>query len=244
MSTKREARLWKELRWRDLLLAGLITIILIAGYFYIARLETLSVTLQEFLLSIIANLIPTPLLFIVAYVLFNRLEELRSEKDADELADKVVEKLIAKVQTTTSGESNNFLDAPFQFSELYMRLSREFDVVVKAFEVKSNPQKLIVECTYRGENIIRIREISYSGKKLRVDDLSKTYTRTNSGMNALIQRGNDEIMSGGHYTIDLILATKWHKDTMESWLKNKDLGYLHFEIEHGEESVNLQKEIQ
>jgi hypothetical protein len=60
-------------------------------------------------------------------------------------------------------------------------------------------------------------------------------------MNALIQQGNEEVSPGEHYAFDLILAKKWHKDTIESWFGN--LGYLHFEIEHGQESVNLQKAI-
>ena len=243
MSNKREAKLWKELDWLRVLLAIFATVLLIVAYFSIVEWKAIESTWREFLLSIIANLIPAPLVFVCAYIAFRRIEELRSERDADELADKVVQRLnkIAKVQTTTSGESNNFLDTPIQFSELYLQLSRELDVTVKPFEAKSNQQKLIVECTYRGENIIRIRKISYSGSKLSIEDLSNTYTRTNNGQNALIQQGNEKISTGEKYVFDLVLAKKWSKDTIQGWYGK--LGYLHFEIEHGEELVDLQEGI-
>jgi hypothetical protein len=242
MSTKREAKLWKEIRWRDLLLAGLITIILTVGYFYISGLEVIGVTLREFLLNIIANLIPTPLLFILAYAFFRHSEELRSEKDADELADKVLQRLIEVIKSQPTGNGNKASRTSIQFSDVHMKLFREFKVSVKSFEEKLNPQKLTVECFYNGENPICIRKISYAGRKLGLDDLlESSYTRTDQGMKALIYKGNVEISRGGHYTFDLILARKWHKDAIESWFEQ--LGYLYFEIEDGKDTENLQKPI-
>ena len=241
MSDQRETKLWKEIGWLRFLLAIAITIILGIAYFSIWKWN-ISIW-RDLFLNITANLIPVPLVFILVYIAFRRIEELRSDRNADELADKVVQRLIdiANTQSTVSGENNNFLGDPFQFSELHMKLSREFDVAVNPFDTKSSPQKLSIKCTYRGDNIIHIKKISYSGRKLSIEDLGDTYKRTNNGMNALIQQGNEEISPGEHYVFDLILAKKWHKSTIESWFGN--LGYLHFEIEHGQELENLQKPI-
>ncbi|MCE7906527.1 MAG: hypothetical protein DYG87_12125 [Anaerolineae bacterium CFX3] len=246
MATKREAKLWKELRWRDVLLAGLITIILIAGYFYIAGSETLNIVLQEFLLSIIANLIPTPLLFIVAYVLFNRLEELRSERDSDELAEKVASKLrqeLAETQATATS-SNNMLSATRNSSPSEMKLRGEFEVKIKSFEAKLSPQEIIIECTYRGKNPIRIKSISFFGTKLNVkNDLAKSYTLDDDGRTAIIPVETDksEMLSGKQYTFVLVLAKKLNRETLESWYGT--LGYVHFGIEYGDEVVDIQKAI-
>lgn len=158
MSNKREAKLWKELDWLRVLLAIAVMIILTIAYFYVSKWEVS--TWRDFLLNIIASLIPTFLLFVLAYFTFRRIEELRSEKDADELADKVASRLIeiAQGQAGASGKVNNPIGRPMQFSKSHLKLLREFDVTVKPFEPKSSPQKLAMECTYRGKNIIRIRK--------------------------------------------------------------------------------------
>jgi hypothetical protein len=244
MTNKREAKLWKEISWRDVLLAVFVTIILAIGYFYVAGLST---TWQEFWMNIIANLIPTPLLFIVAYILFHRLEELRSEKDADELAERVALKffqILAEIQANTKNTNDTFLSEIGESSPLEMKLLGEFIIKAKSFEAKSKPQKIVVECTYRGKNPIRIKSISFFGTKLSVkDDLDKSYTLDDDGRNAIISVETDkaEMLSGGQYTFDLVLAKKWSKETIESWYGK--LGYLHFGIEYGDEFADLQRAI-
>ncbi len=242
MSNKRESKLWKEIGWLRFLLAIAATIILGGIYFMIWQWST-SVW-RDILLNVTANLIPVPLVFILAYIVFRRIEELRSEKETDELADKVILRLIeiAKIQENASSENNNYLRAPIKFSESYLKLSREFNVVVKPFDAKSNPQKIVVGCIYRGTSSIHVKRITYHGLKLSIkDDISDMYKL--DGLSALISEDKIDLLSGGECTVDLILAkkaTKWNK-TIESWYG--ELGYLFFEIEFGNEIVNLQKAI-
>ncbi len=241
MSSKREKKLWDEIGWLRFLLAVVVTLILGIAYFAIWQWST-SIW-REFLLSIVANLIPIPLVFILAYIVFRRIEEIRLERDSDELADKVVLRLleIAKVQADSTGNSSTFLDDFPEISESYLKLSRELDITVKPFEAKSSPQKLVIECLYRGRNIIRIKKVSYSGSKLGISDLAKEYKLDDNGHRAVIPHEKHEIVSGEKFSIQLSLAKKWNKETIEGWFGK--LGYLHFEVEDNNITEDLPKAI-
>jgi len=244
MDNKRETDLWKQIDRLIFIIALLGLIILVGAYFFVTNMKNIDSASRDLILSVITNIIPTSLLFIGAYLVFRHIEKLRSERDSDELADKVVLRLleIAKIQASTPRENSNFLDDLPEISELYLKLSRELDVAVKPFESKANPQKIVVECNYRGTSNIRIKKITYSGSKLSVkEDVSDIYKL--DGLSALLSEDKVDLSSGGKHTIDLVLAkkaTKWNK-TIESWYGK--LGYLYFEIEYGNEVVNLQKQI-
>lgn len=245
MPNKRETDLWQEIDKMIFIIAILGLIILIGAYFIITNLGNMDVVLREFFTSIIVNIIPTFLLFIGAYLVFRHIEKLRSERDTDELATKVAFKLaqiFSEVQASVPNEGN-LLSQPKEFSELEMKLYREIEVIVKPFEPKLSPQKIIIECTYRGNSVIRFRKISYSGGKLGLSELSKDYRLDNNGHNVLIPvLGNKtEILPGEQFVMELILAQRWPKETIENWFNN--LGYLHFVIECDNEIVDLQKAI-
>ena len=243
MNNKRESDLWKQIDRLIFIIAILGLIILVGAYFAVTNLENIDPVLRDLILSVITNTIPTFLLFIGAYLVFRHIEKLRSERDTDELADRVVMRLleIAKVQSNTATDGSNFLDDIPEFSELYLRLSRELEVTVKPFEAKSNHQKIIIECLYRGRNIIQIKKITYSGSKLGLSDLSKEYKLDDNGHRAVIPHEKQEVVSGEKFSIELALAKRWNRETIESWFSK--LGYLHFEIEYDEETVDLQKAI-
>ncbi len=246
MSNKREAKLWREISWRDLLLAVFVTIALIIGYFYVARLDLLENVIREFLLSIISNLIPTPLLFIIAYILFHKLEELRSERDADEIADKVVLRLIeiAKIQTSTTGENTNFLEGLPEISDLYLKITHELEITKKAFDYKSKQQKLVIEFTNRGSNVIQMKKITYSDMTFGLPKamLSKSY-RVDEGRDYLIPVDNSqaEILPDGKYTINILLDGKHDADKINAWVGK--WGYLHLELIYGTDTENVQYSI-
>lgn len=243
MENKRETDLWKQIDGLIFIVSILGLIILVGAYFIIANLENIDTTLRELILSVITNIIPTFLLFIGAYLVFRRIEKLRSERDADEIADKVILRFIEflKFQSNASGENNSFIDNLPEISESYLKLSRELEVTVKPFEAKSNPQALVIECLYRGRNIIRIKKVSYSGSKLGISDLSKEYNLDDNGHRAVIPHEKHEVISGEKFSIQLSLAKKWNKETIEDWFGK--LGYLHFEIEDNNVNEDLQKAI-
>lgn len=241
MSEKHETKLWKEIGWLRFLLAIASTIILGIAYFAIWQWN-LSIW-RELFLSITANLIPIPLVFILAYIAFRRIEELRSERDSDELADKVILRLIeiAKVQASASGENNNFLDSLPQISELYLKLSHEFDITNKFFDSKSKPQKLVVQFTNRGSNVIYLKKITYSDmvSGLPKAALSKNY-RLDNGRDILIpvDQSQAEILPERKYTIELLLDGKWDTDKINGWTGK--WGYLHLELMYGTDTENVQ----
>lgn len=241
MSNKRETKLWKEIGWLRFLLSIAVTIIL--GIAYIAIWQWNTSIWRELFLSITANLIPVPMVFILVYIAFRRIEELRSERDTDELADKVVLRLIeiAKVQTTTSGENDNFQDNQFQISELYLKLSRELEVTNKFFDSKSKPQKLVVQFTNRGSNVIHLKKLTYSDMNsgLPKSALSKNY-RLDNGRDILIpvNPAQAEILPENKYTVELLLDGKWDIEKIHGWAGK--WGYLHLELIYGDETVNIQ----
>jgi len=245
MSTKREAKLWKELLWRDVLLAFAIAVILGAIYYAIWKWN--DGVWREFLLSLTANLISAPIIYVVVQITMRNIEELRSERDADEIAEKVVSKLRPILTETPANAENSdsmLLPDVTKSSPLEMKLRGEFEVKIKPFEAKLNPQKILVECTYRGKNPIRIKSISFFGTKLNVkNDLAKSYTLDDDGRTAIIPIETDksEMSSGRQYTFALVLAKKLNRETVESWYGT--LGYLHFGIEYGDELVDVQKTI-
>lgn len=246
MTNKREAKLWKEIGWRDVILAVIVTIILARGYFYIAGLSTIDGTWQEFWMNVIANLIPTPLLFVVAYILFHRLEELRSEKDADEIADRVILKLteIAKIRKDKSENDDDFSEQSIQFSELDLRVHREFEVTNKYFDSKSKPQKIVIQFTNRGSNVIHLKKVTYSetGLGLPKSILSNSY-RLDNGRDYLIpiDQKQSEILPENQYTVELFFDEKQDMNRINGWAGH--WGYLHLELVYADETLNLQYSI-
>jgi hypothetical protein len=247
MSTKHEKKLWDVVNWLQVLLSILVIILLGVAYFAVAKWQAIDDIWRGFLLSIIGNLIPTFILFAGAYFLFRGLNDLRSEQNADEIAEKILTRLIEspKISLNPKIPENNVSDPAkpkTKFSDLHMKLLREFDVVVKSFDSSATPQKLEIECNYRGDSTFLIKKATFSGLTLNIkDDLIK-YKLDNNGFHALI-RNDKQIVSPEQplYTVELVLTAKWNIETIEKRLGN--LGYLFFEIEHGAEVVNLQKKI-
>jgi hypothetical protein len=234
--------LWKELDWLRVLLAIAVIIILTIVYFSVSKWEANE--WRDFVLNIITNLIPTFLLFVLAYFAFRRIEELRSERDADELANKVAQKFAELVSAQAATlEENESLQLP-KFSDLEMKLHREFDVTKKYFDSKSKPQKLVIQFTNRGSNVIHLEKITYSDKSsgLPKAALSKNY-RLDKGRDILIpvEPNTSNILPDGKYVVELILDSKWDADKINGWAGN--WGYLHLDLAYADEIVNLQYSI-
>jgi heme/copper-type cytochrome/quinol oxidase subunit 2 len=142
MIDKRESDLWKQIDRLIFIISVLGLIILVGAYFIIANLQTIDAIIRNFVLNIIVNIIPTFLLFIGAYLVFRHIEKLRSERDTDELADKVLLKLtqaLSEARANNPGAASTFP----QVSKLKLKIYDEFDITNRKFEDASNPQKLI-----------------------------------------------------------------------------------------------------
>ena len=153
--------------------------------------------------------------------------------------------ILEQIQTNAANTSNDPLSLMTEdfHVPMEMKLDLELEFKVQPFDAKLNPQKVVVECNYRGSNPIYIKKITYSGTNLKAKEhLSNIYKL--DGFDAIILEEQVKISSGTPYTFDLILANskKWKKTEIESWYKN--LGFLHFEIEYNGQLVkNIQKKI-
>lgn len=246
MDNKRESNLWKQIDRLIFIIAILGFLILVGAYFFVADLENIDSTLRELILNTIANIIPTSLLFIGAYLVFRQIEKLRSERDADEIADKVIFKLteIAKIRTVKTENDDGFSEQSIQFSELDLRVHREFEITNKYFDNKSKPQKIVVQFTNRGSNVIHLKKVTYSetGLGMPKSILSRSY-RLDNGRDILIpiDQSQSEIFPGNQYIAELSFDEKQDINKMNGWSGN--WGYLHLELVYADETLNLQYSI-
>lgn len=261
MENKREEHLWEQIDRLILIIAILGLIILVGLYFFIANLETFNSPFRDFVVNIIGNIdapqrvlilntitniIPTSILFIGAYLIFRRIEKLRSERDADEIANRVIIKffnILEEIKANNPSIDNGLFGLEDLRIPPDMKLSLELDVNAQIFDPKAKPQKVTVECKYRGDGFIYIKKIVYHGTNLKArEHLSDIYKI--DGLNAVISEEQIKVSSGEPYIFDLILAKtkKWKKSEIESW--NKKLGYLHFDIEYNGQLIkDVQKGI-
>jgi heme/copper-type cytochrome/quinol oxidase subunit 2 len=246
MENKRESQLWKQIDRLIFIIAVLGLTLLVVVYYVIANLENIDSTLRELILSIITNIIPTSLLFIGAYLIFRQIEKLRSERDADEIADRVIFKLteIAKIRTAKSEADDGFSEQSIQFSELDLRVHREFEITNKYFDNKSKPQKVVIRFTNRGSNVIHLKKVTYSetGLGMPKSILSRSY-RLDNGRNILIpiDQNQSEVLPGSQYTVELCFDEKQDVNKINGWSGN--WGYLHLELIYAGEMLDLQYSI-
>lgn len=246
MDNKRESNLWKQIDRMIFIIAVLGLIILVGAYFFVANLGSIDNVLRELILNVITNIIPTSLLFIGAYLIFRQIEKLRSERDADEIADRVIFKLteIAKIRTAKSETEDGFSEQSIQFSELDLRVHREFEITNKIFDSKSKPQKIVIQFTNRGSNVIHLKKVTYSetGLGMPKSILSKSY-RMDNGRDYLIpvDQNQAEILPGNKYSVELCFDEKQDIDRINGWSGN--WGYLHLELIYADETLNLQYSI-
>ncbi|MBN8656639.1 MAG: hypothetical protein J0M11_12965 [Anaerolineae bacterium] len=243
MNNKRENDLWKQIDRLIFIIALLGLIILIGAYFIISNTENIDPILQGLILNVILNTIPTSILFVGAYLVFRHIEKLRAERDSEELANKVVLRLveIAKIQTSKAGEDTNFLEDLPDLSGLYLKITHELEITKKAFDYKSKQQKLVIEFTNRGSNVIQLKKITYSDMTFGLPKaiLSKNY-RVDEGRDYLIpvDHSQSEILPGGKYVVNILLDGKHDTDKINAWIGK--WGYLHLEIVYGTEMENVQ----
>ncbi|MFZ4657091.1 MAG: hypothetical protein ACOYNY_08780 [Caldilineaceae bacterium] len=97
---EREKKLLNALDWLIFLVASVTLAALIIFHFLIPNVQVLTLELRTFLQTLIANLIPVPLLFIISYAVYRRIQTIRDEHDKnlfiENLADNLADKLAAR----------------------------------------------------------------------------------------------------------------------------------------------------
>lgn len=94
MMDNREDKLFKELDRLAFISSTFLIVVLIVIYFVVAQSTPTSV-IREFILAIITNLIPVLIIFVISYVLLRHFQEIRSEKDTNNLIEQMSKRLEA-----------------------------------------------------------------------------------------------------------------------------------------------------
>lgn len=251
MSNKREKSLWKEIDKFAFLVSAAVPVILAVVYFVVAGARPSEGTIwsiaRTLALDVIANVIPTFLLFAGSYLLLRHLQLLRSEQETEQLADRVALQVVEMLRKQPGGPSTaaGLLaeSAPEQAEQ--KRLSRhirgEFDITSKSFDDKSDPQRIVVRFTNRGSNVIHVRRIKYSdaGLGLPASALLTSYRMDGGGRHTIIpiDPAKSEVLPGQHFVAELCLAQKWDSDTIKGWAGK--WGYLKTEVVYGDQEVEL-----
>lgn len=106
---EREKNLLNAFDWLIFLIAAITLVGLIILHFLVPNVQILSLELQTFLQTLIANLIPVPLLFVISYAVYRRIQTIRDEHDrnlfienlasnlADEIAAREVREVLSEI---------------------------------------------------------------------------------------------------------------------------------------------------
>jgi len=244
MSEQREKDLWKELDRLAFLVSVLAVIILTIAYFIIAwtvpGADALNIA-REFALEVIANLIPTFLLFAGAYALFRRIQTMKSDREIEELTSKVTAKVIqALVDTAPPSASTPNSESLSEQDRFSLTVSGEFEITDKHFDDASSPQRIVVQFTNRGNNIIRVQKVKFSATRDLPDTALLTSYRKESGGRYIIipfEPEDAEVLPGQDFVVELCLAQKWERNRINGLMGK--LGYLKPDVIYNEQPVGL-----
>lgn len=250
MNNEREKNLWKELDALAFWASTIAIIILAIAYFVIGGIkpseESIWSLACSFAMEIIANLIPVFLLFAGAYAFFRRIQAMRSEQETEELVSRISDKILERL---AERKTNNVAEGIFsqsipeveQGKELEHAISREFEITTKYFDDTSDPQKLVVRFTNRGNNVIRIEKVKYSdtGLGLPASSLLTSYRKEGGGHSIIIPFASEkaEVLPGQNFIVEMCLAQKWERDTINGWAGK--WGYLKPDVVYNGQSVEL-----
>jgi uncharacterized membrane protein YhaH (DUF805 family) len=92
MDDHRENELLKELDRLAFIGSAFLMLILIVVYFVVDQGTHHSIV-QDFVLSVVTNLIPVLIIFVASYVLFRRVQEIRSEKSTFNLVEQMIKRI-------------------------------------------------------------------------------------------------------------------------------------------------------
>ena len=253
MENNREKSLWGELNWVFVLMAILITLLLSVIFFIVGAAKPMEGSFwslaRTFTMDIIASLIPTFILFVGAYALFRRISALRSERDTEEVASRVTQKLlealkeqVVKIQNESTGKPSSSSESQSnEQAELESRIRREFQITDKHFDCASEPQKIVVQFKNRGNNVIRVEKIQYSqsGLGLPSSALLTSYRVDAENHSIIIPVASDksEVLPENDFIVEIKLAQKWDRATIDGWAGK--WGFLEPEVAYNNKRVNL-----
>ncbi len=251
MTDKREQRekaLWKELDrlafWASLFTITLLTV----AYFLIASsapsdTQVLSIA-HTFALNVIANLIPTFILFVVSYVLLRRVQNLKTSKESEEIAEEIANRVYTKLlETISAAQTNpNIPTTPSELSpeEHYsLLISLEFEITDKHFDPTSSPQSIVIEFTNRGNHVIHVNKLKFSTKDLHETALLASYRKENGGRYFILPYdvSQSDVLPGNKFTVQLQLAQTWEQSAINRLMGN--LGYLKPDITYDGRETEL-----
>jgi hypothetical protein len=89
--------------WLVFVIAAVLLILLVMGYFDIGSRPNIDKMVADFIKSTITSLIPIPLLFVISYSAYRRIESIRSQTEFEFLSKKLADKVVAELQSSDYG---------------------------------------------------------------------------------------------------------------------------------------------
>jgi hypothetical protein len=253
MSNKREKDLWKELDKLAFWASALAIAVFAASYFIIAGTapseDSFWAIVRTFALDIIANLIPTFLLFAGSYALLRRIQILKAQRETEDLSEELASKVATRVvQTLADSVSRDASSSDWgmprkplsEDDKFRLMVSGEFEITKKYFDAESTPQKIVIQFTNRGNNVIHIEKVKFSATMdLKDTALLTSYRKEEGGRYIIVPFDNSkaEVLPGQDFVVEMHLAQRWESDAM-SGLAGR-WGYLKPDVTYSGQSVQL-----
>lgn len=136
----REHALLSAFDWLIFIIATVALALLILAYFVLPKLLVASNAWLIFLQSIITNLIPVLLLFVLSYIAYRRIETIRSERETELLAQKVADDVIERMRNESiptlakeRDEAQGLVEKRSDITAINKQLISEADDVIASF---------------------------------------------------------------------------------------------------------------
>jgi hypothetical protein len=252
MSENRETEIWKVLDRLTIGASIFAIVFLTLVYFVIADVEIQNdgfwAIARNFGLDVIANLIPTFVLIAGSYILFRRIQYIKSEHETNELAAKLSSKLMdnLNVNISSSNSSDATLADPIseesEEDKFKRKVKNVFEITDKYFDDTSSPQKIVVKLTNKSlRNIISVQKVKhyYMSFGLPETALLSSYKKEDDTRDVIIPFDNNksEVLPGQIFEIELGLAQKWEREKINSM--SGTWGYLRLEILFNNRNIEL-----
>ena len=176
---------------------GVIALFLLSlAYFGVPSLAFLNQISRDFLQAIITNLVPTLLLFVLAYALFyRRIEKLRSERDNKQLVQTMADEVAKRVKSG-SIESEFLEDIPESFRD-ELKLTREMWAVTVTANTLLNQYYSILEERIKQGMTLRVLMVDPDSASFEVA-MSRGYIRTDLEQFRSISHGHLKYLKNLH----------------------------------------------
>ena len=128
------------------------------------------------------------------------------------------------------------------YNPLARQAEDEFEITDKHFDGSATPQKLVVRFTNRGNNVIRVRKVKFSDRKIPAAAILPTYRKESDGRYLIpFDQSKSEVAPGQDFLVEIGLSQIWQREDVDRLAG--EWGYLRLEVEYKDSVVEIFKSI-